>query len=170
MTKRMLSVFYKMYKYSLLFCLLSVVVTQSRNAPKWMPWYENLSYATWEAFVARPFFLREKQVKTEIGILSSPEVAKLLETNPESFPCFQEEGISNSNHEQEYLVVRCRRQGFSRYGFIKCYYSCFPYPFGYNIEMTKEFEPYNIIIPYPDFLHENSNHPCKTTLRWKNLQ
>jgi hypothetical protein len=112
------------------------------------------------------------RVSIQMGALSSAEVAELLRTNPDQFPnCYEGKIFENRNEKADYVVIRYKNAYYlSKWGDIKYYYSCFSCPITQFISMPGRMnEYYNVILPYPTFLEENSDKSCTFTMKWKSI-
>ncbi len=114
-------------------------------------------------------FEQKDNLSTQVGVLSSCEVAELLKTNPETFPGMYpglkltKKNISPA--KKEHLVVRLKTFGDRCTFTLKCYFSCFPYATELDTYLTREDYYYNIIMPYPAFLEKDPQDPCDVTLK-----
>ncbi|MBM3197992.1 MAG: hypothetical protein FJZ58_01895 [Chlamydiae bacterium] len=122
-----------------------------------------------ENFVARPPFWQDWDVKTDVAILSSQEVAGFLKNNLTLRKEFHEKmtikDVNTKSHEQRYLVMRFVDDHSPLYGKIKCYFSCFSHSITNSLKLRKGV-PTVIILPFPSFLEKDKKHPCKARLRW----
>jgi hypothetical protein len=161
----------KILLYSLLFYLGSTIYVRFGDYCFCDGITRTLFALPWDVFPLN--YLEGKQsISTQIGALSSSEVAKLLETNPDEFPNMYnglrltKDNLSNAS--KEYLVLRFKNTHSRHYFDIKCYFSNFPYSTELVTSLSSLTDSYyNIILPYPEFLEENPQEPCEVFLRWK---
>ncbi|NNM44141.1 MAG: hypothetical protein HKM07_07335 [Chlamydiae bacterium] len=112
-------------------------------------------------------------VSTQIGVLSSLEIAQMLKTNADSFPnCYEGTKHSfsyNPLSEDKYVVIRFKNRFDTCYGTIKCYFSSLTFPISSFVFIPWRTPTYyNIIFPYPANIEKHSENSETIYLRWKN--
>jgi hypothetical protein len=168
----MSSAYRKIFLFSLFFYLVTTAFVRFEDFYRDSPMARILSALPWDAFPLN-YLEGRNSISTEIGVLSSAEVARLLETSYSHSP-YMHSGMSVTKNDfshshKEYLVLRLQGNRSAAYTFdIKYYFSCFPYSVSLQTALPYAMDPYcYIIIPYPSFLEENSKEPCNVFLRWK---
>ena len=118
-------------------------------------------------------FLEAKDtISIQIGVLSTSEVAELFKTNPDQFPhCYEGTTLKVANaSSKDYIVLRFKNLDAPHWGNIKCYCSCFPHPTVQYISLPWQMKSYyNIVLPYPECLEQDSTKHSTVSVRWKHF-
>jgi hypothetical protein len=161
--------------FSLLFYLLSTACTRLQDFHGYLSLFNKITYSVpFDAFPLKYLHIDGKDwVSTQIGVLSSGEVAELLKTNPDQFQnCYEETALKptySPTSKRDYVVLRFKNSSSDQWGGIKCYFPCFPYPIVQFISLPFRMTAYyNVILPYPEFLEKSPPNPCSITVRWNN--
>lgn len=159
----------KVFLYSLLVYMLSTFYTRFVE-------FDYLRFSILKIINSLPldFIYVESQdsIDTQIGVLSSLEIAELLKTNPQQFSgCYD-----GSKHtfspgtalKDKYVVIRFKNFDRTSWGVIKCYFSNLTYPISSFVFIPRTSAYYNIVFPYPANIEKYSEDSETIYLRWKN--
>lgn len=165
-------IYRKIFVYSLFIYLGSTMYTRISDCDYSFP--GNVLYALpLDAFPLK-YIEGTRSVSTQLGVLSSLEVATLLKTNPDTFPNVYEgmtlKQIEMPESDRDYVVLRFKNIDYSRSGNIKCYYSYFPYSIMLFLNLPWEKKNYsNVIFPYSQSLEKDSKNSPEVSIRWRNF-
>ncbi len=112
------------------------------------------------------------RVLVQIGMLSKSEVIELFKTNPDQFPnCYVGTTLKVANLPvKDYVVLRFKNTAMWHSGSIKCYFSSFPHPIVHYISLPSQMTNYyNIVLPYPEYVEQDSSKPSSISVRWKHF-
>ena len=167
-------IYRKIFLYSLYIYLGSTFYTRIKDCA-FDDFPANILYALpWDAFPLKVMGDGRSSVSIQTGILSKSEVEDLLKTNSDTFPHVHEgmtlKHIDIPKSEREFIVLRFKNRDYPSRGAVKCYYSYFPYSISQQLYFPWDKTHYcNVILPYPQFLEQDSSPPPEVSVRWKNF-